>query len=261
MTCYKNVVVALLLSAALLLVSTFGPLPIVNNRVQILEFGTSTSFAETTKDNPTIIEKKGQDNTALVTNSATPNTATTVKSAAAPAGNPQGKTVATSTTKATTAKTVEGRAKEIANGTPLDYESALILVNYADKYDLNPSLILSVIEVESNFNQWEVGSSRDRGYMQIIPATEKWLASDFGSELGLKYNPDRIFDPEYNIGLAAAYLNLLQTNYGDDYSRILSEYNRGPGNLKKYYQKNGTYSTSYSRKVLSAEKDYLAFNK
>lgn len=260
MTCYKNVAVAFLLSAALLLVSTFGPLPIVNNRVQILEFGTSTSFAETTKDNPTIIEKKGQDNPAQATSGAAPNTASAKTLATASAANPQGN-VAASTVKATTAKSVEARAKEIANGTPLDYESALILVRYADKYDLNPSLILSVIEVESNFNQWEVGSSRDRGYMQIIPATEKWLASDFGSELGLKYNPDRIFDPEYNIGLAAAYLNLLQTNYGDDYNRILSEYNRGPGNLKKYYQRNGTYSTSYSRKVLSAEKDYLAFNK
>lgn len=261
MTCYKNVVVALLLSAALLLVSIFGPLPIVNNRVQILEFGTSTSFAETTKDNPTIIEKKGQDNPAQATSSAASSTAMAAKTATPSTATPQGKTAAASTVKANTAKSVDSRAKEIANATPLDYESALILVRYADKYDLNPSLILSVIEVESNFNQWEVGSSRDRGYMQIIPATEKWLASDFGSELGLKYNPDRIFDPEYNIGLAAAYLNLLQTNYGDDYSRILSEYNRGPGNLKKYYQKNGTYSTSYSRKVLSAEKDYLAFNK
>lgn len=261
MTCYKNVVMAFLLSAALLLVSTFGPLPIVNNRVQILEFGTSTSFAETTKDNPTIIEKTGQDNPAQGTNSAAPITAPTEKSATAPVAKPKGQTATNTTAKAVTAKSVVDRAKEIANGTPLDYESALILVNYADKYDLNPSLILSVIEVESNFNQWEVGSSRDRGYMQIIPATEKWLASDFGKELGLKYNPDRIFDPEYNIGLAAAYLNLLQTNYGDDYNRILSEYNRGPGNLKKYYQKNGTYSTSYSRKVLSAEKDYLAFNK
>ncbi len=163
--------------------------------------------------------------------------------------------------KAQKTQTVASRAKKIANGTPLDYESALILISYADKYDLDPSLILSVIEVESNFNQWEVGSSRDRGYMQIIPATERWLASDFGGELGLKYNPDRIFDPEYNIGLAAAYLNLLQKNYGDDYSRILSEYNRGPSNLKKYYQRNGTYSTTYSRKVLSAEKRYLAFNK
>lgn len=261
MTCYKNVGVSLLLSAAMLLVSTFGPLPIVNNRVQILEFGTSTSFAETTKDNPTIIEKKGQDNLALATSNATSKTATVAQAATAPAVNAQAKTAAASTAKVTKTASVESRAKEIANGTPLDYESALILVEYADQYDLNPSLILSVIEVESNFNQWEVGTSRDRGYMQIIPATEKWLASDFGSELGLKYNPDRIFDPEYNIGLAAAYLNLLQKNYGDNYSRILSEYNRGPGNLKKYYQKNGTYSTTYSRKVLSAEKRYLAFNK
>lgn len=249
MTCYRSVVVSLLLSAALLLVSIFGPLPIVNNRVQILEFGTSTSFAETTKDNPTIIEKEGQDTQAA------PAPAADSKETAEAAN-----IVEAAKQAAPVAESVEARAKEIANGTPLDYQSALILVRYADQYDLNPSLILSVIEVESNFNQWEVGSSRDRGYMQIIPSTEKWLAQDFGSELGLKYNPERIFDPEYNIGLAAAYLNVLKENYGEDYNRILSEYNRGPSNLKRYYQKHGTYSTSYSRKVLSAEKQYLAFN-
>lgn len=251
MTCYKSVGVSILLSAALLLVSTLGPLPIVNNRVQILEFGTSTSFAETTKNNPTTIEKKGQDTQAVGTPSATV------------LGDSQKATVVAVAVKTATPvkNSVEARAKEIANGTPLDYRSALTLVKYADRYELNPSLILSVIEVESNFNQWEVGSSRDRGYMQIIPATEKWLAKDFGKELGLKYNPERIFDPEYNIGLAAAYLNLLRENYGEDYNRILSEYNRGPSNLKRYFQKHGTYSTSYSRKVLKAEQDYMVFNR
>ncbi len=250
MTCYKSVAVSCLLSAALLLVSTFGPMPIVNNRVQILEFGTSTSFAETTKNNPTIIEKQGQDKQAIGTPTAmkASSAQTTVVAIAAKTAIPA-------------ANSVEARAKAIAKGTPLDYRSAVTLIKYADRYDLNPSLILSVIEVESNFNQWEVGTSRDRGFMQIIPATERWLAKDFGNELGLKYNPDRIFDPEYNIGLAAAYLNLLKENYGEDYNRILSEYNRGPSNLKRYFQKHGTYSTTYSRKVLKAEKDYMVFNR
>ena len=258
MTCYRSMALSLVLTIVLLLVSIFGPLPLVNNRVQILEFGTSTSFAETTKDNPNIIELKGQSaQTADAAPIATPladadsaniaEAAADIAEKAVEAANP----VAQSTSE---------RAKQIAEGTPLDYQSALTLVEYADQYDLNPSLILSVISVESNFNQWEVGSSRDRGYMQIIPATEKWLAQDFGHELGLKYNPERIFDPEYNIGLAAAYLNLLKENYGADYDRILSEYNRGPSNLKRYYQKHGTYSTSYSRKVLEAENQFLVFN-
>lgn len=252
MTRYKSLALSLSLAAVVLTVAILGPAQAARNGVQILEFGTSTSFAETTENNLTSIEAQGKR----------------IEAAGATVGTPAAEATPTTQNAASSdvnlnamkEKSAEERAKAIADGTPLDQKSAEALIRYADEYDLNPSLILSVIEVESNFNQWEVGSSRDRGYMQIIPATEKWLAKSFGKELGLQYDPEQIFDPEYNIGLAAAYLNLLKENYGEDYSRILSEYNRGPSNLKRYYQKHGTYSTSYSRKVLSAEKKYVAYN-
>lgn len=152
------------------------------------------------------------------------------------------------------------KAKDISDNTPLDFESSVVLISYSERYDLKPSLLLSMIEFESNFNQWEVGTHQDRGYMQIIPSTEKWLAKDFGHEIGIKYDPSKIFEPEYNIGLAATYLNMLRDSYGNDMNRILSEYNRGPYGLAKYYARNNTYETSYSRTVLSKEKKYLSFN-
>ena len=152
------------------------------------------------------------------------------------------------------------KAKEISDATPLEYESAVVLVKYADMYDIPYSLVLSIIDIESNFTKDLVGSSQDRGYMQIIPGTEKWLANNYGAELGLSYNPDRIFEPEYNLALGIKYLDELMDDYGTDYDRILSEYNRGSGNLQKYYQAYKTYSTSYSEKVLSNEVLYVALN-
>ena len=152
------------------------------------------------------------------------------------------------------------KAKNISDETPLDFKSSVVLVSYADRYDLKPSLLLSMIELESNFNQWEVGTSQDRGLMQIIPSTEKWLAEDFGSQIGVKYDPSRIFEPDYNIGLAATYLNVIQKSHGNDYNKILSEYNRGPYGLARYYEKNKTYVTDYSRIILSKEKKYLSYN-
>ncbi|MDN5351231.1 MAG: hypothetical protein PWQ12_147 [Clostridiales bacterium] len=151
-------------------------------------------------------------------------------------------------------------AKNISEETPLDYESALALVKYSDLYDIPYSLVLSIIEMESNFQSDLVGSNQDRGYMQLIPNTERYLATTFGEELGLTYDPERIFEPEYNLALGIKYLDILSDNYGDDYNRILSEYNRGPGNLAKYYAENQTYVTSYSKKVLSVEKKYVALN-
>ncbi len=152
------------------------------------------------------------------------------------------------------------KVKEIADNTPLDLETSAIVVSYAEKLDLKPSLILAVIKLESSFNKWEVGTHQDRGYMQIIPETEKWLANKYGHVLDLKYNPDSIFEPEYNIGLGAIYLSILKRSYGNNYHRILSEYNRGPYNLEMYYNKNRTYSTAYSRGVLSREKRFLHLN-
>jgi len=152
------------------------------------------------------------------------------------------------------------KAKEISDATPLEYESAVILVKYADIYDIPYSLVLSIIDIESGFQKNLVGADRDRGYMQIIPGTERWLAKTFGDELGLSYDPNRIFEPEYNLALGIKYLDELMSDYGVDYDRILSEYNRGPNNLKKYYEANRTYSTTYSRKVLSKNTSYVALN-
>ena len=151
-------------------------------------------------------------------------------------------------------------AKEISEETPLDYDAALALVKYADLYEIPYSLVLSIVEMESNFQSDLVGANQDRGYMQLIPNTERYLANTFGEELGLTYDPDRIFEPAYNLALGIKYLDILSDNYGDDYNRILSEYNRGPGNLAKYYAENRTYVTSYSRKVLSTEQKYVVLN-
>lgn len=150
-------------------------------------------------------------------------------------------------------------AERIAGATPLDLRSSLAAAVYARQFSLRPSLLLAVISKESNFNQFSVGSHRDRGYMQIIPATERFMAKWFGPGLGLPYNPKKIFDPEYNLGLGGAYLGYMVSQYGD-VERALTEYNRGEGRTETYYKRNGTYSTSYSRAVLELEQRYLSLN-
>ncbi len=150
-------------------------------------------------------------------------------------------------------------AERIAGATPLDLRSSLAAAVYARQFSLRPSLLLAVISKESNFNQFSVGSHRDRGYMQIIPATERFMAKWFGPGLGMPYNPKKIFDPEYNLGLGGAYLGYMISQYGD-VERALTEYNRGEGRTETFFKRNGTYSTSYSRAVLELEQRYLSLN-
>lgn len=152
------------------------------------------------------------------------------------------------------------KVERLVRETPLEEKAASVLVDYSGRFGIRLSLMLALMELESNFKKYEVGTHQDRGYMQIIPGTEKWLAEEFGPMAGLTYNPERIFEEKYNIGLATLYLAHLKHAYGGNDHRILSEYNRGPYNLRAYYGKHGTYETTYSRKVLSLEKKYLAFN-
>lgn len=152
---------------------------------------------------------------------------------------------------------LDERVKIILELTPLDEETAKIVLKYADLYEIEPSLILGIMDLESNFGQYLVGTSQDRGYMQIIPGTEKWLATAYGEELGLTYNPDRIFDADYNIPLAVKYLAVLDDQYRGNTTKMLTSYNRGDAGLKKWYDEHGTYETAYSRVVIKRQQKYL----
>lgn len=155
------------------------------------------------------------------------------------------------------ALTNNARVDEILKLTPLDSYTAGLIIEYADKYNIRPSLILGVMDLESSFNPYLVGTSDDRGYMQIIPGTEKWLVNTYGEELGITYDPSRIFEPDYNIPLAVKYLSVLQGEFGDD-TMMLTAYNRGNYGLKKWYEEHNTYETAYSRVVLKREQKYLS---
>lgn len=152
--------------------------------------------------------------------------------------------------------TMEARVDEILRLTPLDARTATIVLEYADEYGIRPSLILGVMDLESSFNQYLVGTSDDRGYMQVIPGTEKWLVDTYGDELGITYDPSRIFEADYNIPLAVKYLSVLQKQFKDD-TKMLTAYNRGNYGLKKWFEAHGTYETAYSRVVLKREQKYL----
>jgi len=146
---------------------------------------------------------------------------------------------------------------DIVESTPLDEVTASILVHYNEEMDVPLSLILSIIDIESKFSQYEVGAHQDRGYCQIVPSAEKWLTKTYGHRIGINYDPSRIFEPEYNLGLGVLYIHILSKAYDNDFHRVLSEYNRGPYNLEKYYKTHGTYQTDYSRMVLNNQQKYM----
>ena len=89
---------------------------------------------------------------------------------------------------------------------------------------------------ESGFNATAISRAGARGLMQIMPRTASYLTQD--GALARKAR-DRLYDPEFNLGLGQkylAYLLDLGTVQGD-LSSLLAAYNAGPGNLAKWQRK------------------------
>lgn len=83
----------------------------------------------------------------------------------------------------------------------------------ARRYDVRPSLIYAVIEVESAFNPYAVSSAKAYGLMQIVPAT---AGRDVFQQI--KKRPgeptkEALFDPDFNIDIGGAYLHLVDNRY------------------------------------------------
>ncbi len=91
----------------------------------------------------------------------------------------------------------------------------------AQKYDVSPALIDSVIQVESNYNPLAISPKGAEGLMQLMPATAR------------RFGVQNTFDPRDNIHGGVKYLKFLQETFKDDRLAIAA-YNAGEGAVSKY---------------------------
>jgi soluble lytic murein transglycosylase len=103
-----------------------------------------------------------------------------------------------------------------------------IAADAAERFDMDPALILGVIAVESKGDPEALGRAGERGLMQLMPATAIEQAGFLGFE-----HPDDVdlFDPETNVTLGAAYLQLQLHRFGRP-DLALAAYNAGPARLQ-----------------------------
>ncbi len=106
-----------------------------------------------------------------------------------------------------------------------------IIKKYCKEYNVQPSVVLSVIWTESKFRPDAVSLAGAQGLMQLMPSTAKWLSSQLGCD------EDDLSDPEYNIMLGVYYLSYLKTKFSGDY--IFAAYNAGEGNVEKWISAGG----------------------
>lgn len=106
---------------------------------------------------------------------------------------------------------------------PLPYWG--LILEQAEKNNLDPFLVAGLIRQESMFMSDVVSRAGAVGLMQIMPSTGKGVAK----QIGMKgFQTSWLRDPKMNIRIGTAYLAQLVKRYGNDWHKILANYNAGP---------------------------------
>lgn len=128
---------------------------------------------------------------------------------------------------------------------PLKYRDTIQL--NASKYNLDASLVASVINVESGFNTHSVSDVGAMGLMQLMPSTAIEIANNLGYT---NFSIDQLFEPEINIEFGCYYLRYLNTKYNGNLTTVLASYNAGYSNVNiwlinaEYSQDGQTLTTT-----------------
>ena len=123
----------------------------------------------------------------------------------------------------------------------------------AERHDLQVSLVLAVIHVESRFDSFAVSPVGAIGLMQILPSTGAELAA----REGLDWRGARsLFDPFVNVRLGTAYLKQLTERYGS-VPTALAAYNWGPGRIDKRLRRGTPLPKRYPGLVRNAQLEKL----
>lgn len=114
-----------------------------------------------------------------------------------------------------------------------------LVKKYSDRYYISESLILSIMETESNFNKYAKSNIPAIGLMQIVPGS---AGKDI---LGWRPTHSYLYNPNNNIKVGTKYLNKIYYKYlkgiknpkSKEYLTIAA-YNTGVGNVLRSFSRN-----------------------
>ena len=133
-----------------------------------------------------------------------------------------------------------------------------VILEESQKRDIDPILVLALIEVESRFQYTVVSPMGARGIMQIMPDTGKFLSETRGHEIGVRpasFRPESLDDPLLSIRLGVFYLHDLKKQF-QNLNHALIAYNAGPAEIQNRIENNLELSDEFATIVLDAYQRY-----
>jgi hypothetical protein len=116
-------------------------------------------------------------------------------------------------------------------------EIAAAIHKYAQRYQRDPDLILSIMRIESAFDPRAVSKMGAMGLMQVMP---QWIdVLDIQCDL---------YDPECNVKYGLQILGAYEQMYGN-LDMALTAYNRGPGPVDYALMKGQDPDNGYAAKI------------
>lgn len=117
------------------------------------------------------------------------------------------------------------------------------------EYKVPPLLVISLIEVESNFKPGAISPRGAVGLMQLMPATAEALAIQGDQWQG------GLADPKRNIEYGLRYMRKLQSKFRRP-EHVLTAYNMGPAALQRKLRNGETVRFDYYDKVMGIMQNY-----
>ncbi len=132
---------------------------------------------------------------------------------------------------------------------PLKYKDEVF--EYSNKYDIDSTVVFSVIKIESGFNEKSVSKKNAKGLMQIKDETADYIAKKLNV---INYD---IMDYKTNIEFGTFYIKYLLEKFNDLNTAIIA-YNAGEGNVSIWLN-NSEYSLDKKTLITTPFKETNAY--